>query len=348
VTDAAARLRALAVPRLTGSAGNAAAREYLKRELTGHGMIVDEQRFAASDAPLRRATAAAELAAFAALFFAIGVLAADPWRGLRLAAVPLALLALLPLIGRARGRAPLWGVNLVGRRAAAVPRTWLAAHYDSKGQRISMATRLLGFAALALQVPAAVALAGFVASGARGPWLGLLVLPALCGGAVLSRAGLRNDSPGAVDNASGVLAALEALDRLPATASVGVLFLDAEELGLQGARALARAQPELLRGATIVNFDGIDDRGTTLALTHRSGPLADQLARATGAVRVRWLPVLVDGIALAPTSRECVTVMRGSWGTMTRVHTTRDVAEDVALDGVRHVASVVAEAMRTL
>ena len=124
-----------------------------------------------------------------------------------------------------------------------------------------------------------------------------------------------------------------------------MIFPDAEEYGLLGARALVRERANLLADTTIVNFDGIDDRGTTIALMHRGGATVDRVARALEARRARWLPVVVDGLVLAPTARECVTIMRGSWGTATVVHTPRDVPARLTLDGARRVAGAVAAAL---
>src|SRR5438309_7081850 len=122
-------------------------------------------------------------------------------------------------------------------------------------------------------------------------------------------------SAGAVDNAAGVVAVLTTVDALPREAGVGVLFPDAEEYGLLGARALVRERANLLGDTCIVNFDGVDDRGSTIAFIHRSGPAVERVAAALGARRARWLPVLVDGLALSGAAREGVTIMRGDWRT---------------------------------
>jgi acetylornithine deacetylase/succinyl-diaminopimelate desuccinylase-like protein len=167
----------------------------------------------------------------------------------------------------------------------------------------------------------------------------------LVGGIVLARADLQNESPGAVDNASGVVAVLATLDRLPAGGDIGVCFTDAEEWGLQGARALVRERPELFRDAAVINFDGLDDRGGILLFAHRPGPLVVRLAGVAGVRAHRWLPALVDGVAFAGVARECVTVMRGDWRTARRVHTPRDDAARLGLDGVRQAAVTVADAL---
>lgn len=349
MSDAGALLRALAVPRLTGSAGHGAAQDLLTRELTRRGLVVREHRFPVSDAPLRATALAAEFTALAALTFIVGVLAGEPVFGLRIAAIPMvALVGVLVFGGRSRQRA--WGTNLLAQRPDPAPRPklWLVAHYDSKGQRLSMATRLCGALTLALQVPAALALAVLWVGDERGPVIALLVLPALIGGIVLARADLRNDSAGAVDNASGVMAVLDAFDRLVHRPDVAIVLTDAEEWGLIGARALAREHAPLFRGSTVVNFDGLDDRGRAIVLAHRDGPLARAVARLMDARRVPWLPVLVDGIALRAPAAECLTVMCGNWATMRRVHTGRDTPEGLSLDNARRAAGAVAEAVRGL
>lgn len=245
------------------------------------------------------------------------------------------------------GRAALEGVNLIGVRPRARVSVWLAAHYDSKGQPLSMAARL---AAAALATLGALELLALVVRALLGPLHAgvpdLLAGAAGVSGILLFAANrVTNRSAGAVDNAAGVVAVLATLDALPPDAGVGVLFPDAEEYGLLGARALVRQRANLLGDTCIVNFDGIDDRGFTIALIHRPGPTIEQVAAALGARRARWLPVLVDGLVLAGAAREGVTIMRGDWGTATIVHTPHDVAERITLEGVRRVAEGVARAL---
>lgn len=238
---------------------------------------------------------------------------------------------------RATSRFPLWGVrpadgvNLIAVRPQTRVTTWLAAHYDSKGQPASMAARLV---LVGIVVAALLAIPfGF--------WIPAVVAAALFLG--LNR--VTNHSPGALDNTSGVLTVLATLDALSPSAAVGALLLDAEELGLVGARALARDRANLLEGTAVINFDGIDDRGGITALMHRAGPAVTGVATALGAGVWRRLPVVVDGMALAPAARECVTIMKGNWGTMRIVHTVRDVAERLTLSGVIEVAAGVARAL---
>jgi Peptidase family M28 len=244
-------------------------------------------------------------------------------------------------------RVPLSGVNLIAVRPRARVATWLVAHYDSKGQPLSMAGRLAAAALAAVGVVELLGLGLRALLGGAHPGLpdGVLVGAGAAAAALLAVNGVTDRSAGAVDNAAGVVTALATVDALAPAAPVGVIFPDAEEYGLLGARALVRERANLLADTTIVNFDGIDDRGSTIALLHRRGATVDRVARALEARRARWLPIVVDGLALAGPARECVTVMRGDWGTARVVHTPRDTAARLTLDGARRVARAVAAAL---
>jgi hypothetical protein len=244
-------------------------------------------------------------------------------------------------------RVPLEGVNLIGVRPRARVTTWLVAHYDSKGQPLSMAARLAAAVLVLFGMLELLGLAVRAALGALAFGLpDLMVLIAAGSGVLLLLLNrVTERSAGAVDNASGVVAVLATLDALPAGAGVGVLFPDAEEYGLLGARALARERANLLADTGIVNFDGVDDGGRTIAFVHRVGTTVDRVAAALGARRARWLPVLVDGLVLAGVAREAITIMRGDWHTARVVHTPRDAVERLSLAGARGVAEGVARAL---
>jgi hypothetical protein len=232
------------------------------------------------------------------------------------------------------------GVNLIGRRPSARPPVWLAAHYDSKGQPISMATRIIGAASLV--IGAAATLVALTAGWTLIPLLAVLAL----GLVILAANRVTDHSSGALDNATGLVAILAVLDALPKGADIGVLFLDAEEYGLVGARALVADRGVLLQDAAVINFDGLDDRGGSIAFLHRPGPVGRAVASELGALQGRWLPVIVDGIALSHGPvRECVTIMKGDWGTARVVHTPRDTVDRLTLDGVRQVAAGVARVL---
>jgi hypothetical protein len=230
------------------------------------------------------------------------------------------------------------GVNLIARPAgpSAHPPVWLVAHYDSKGQPISMAIRLVGFALLAVGVLALL----------------VAVVPALAilgvALAIVLQNRVNDNSPGALDNATALVAVFMTLDQLPRAPAAGVIFPDAEEFGLVGARALARDHAGLLADASVINLDGLDDSGRPTAFVHRAGPVAVAVSEALQARRWRWLPVIVDGLALASVARECITILKGNWRTMTIVHRRADTVGRVRLDGAALVAAGLARVLRGL
>jgi hypothetical protein len=232
------------------------------------------------------------------------------------------------------------GINLIARasgRPAVRPSAWLVAHYDYKGQPISMAVRLVGFAALLIgligllfaPVPAfaAIALVGVGAAIA-----------------LLNR--VTDNSPGAVDNATALVTVFMTLDQLPRDIPVGVVFPDAEEFGLVGARALVSDHAAWFTDAAVINLDGLDDTGRATAFMHRPGTISAAIVAALRARAWRWLPVFVDGIALGRVSKECVTIMKGNWRTMRVVHRPEDAVDRVRLDGAALVAAGLARVLR--
>jgi hypothetical protein len=245
-------------------------------------------------------------------------------------------------------------LTLVANRPATPARVWLTAHSDSKGQYFSMAARIglagaTAVSALSLLCLAGLSLAGRSpgGEGGGGAWWTVFGLVALLAGATLSLNGILRDSPGAVDNATGLLTVLATIDRLGPERPVGVIVPDAEEWGLVGAAALVRDHPDLFHGTSVVNFDGIDDRGACVVFEHRSGAISQAVARSLGVRPRRWLPVVVDGVAFnrAAGLDGCITVMRGDAGTMRVVHTARDEASRLSLTGVDLVAGAVAKAL---
>jgi len=234
-------------------------------------------------------------------------------------------------------RRTISGINLIARpsdRPAVRPSVWLVAHYDSKGQPISMAIRLVGFTALLLGL-ATLFLATL-------PALVLLIVAVV----IVSQNRVNDNSPGAVDNATALVAVFMTLDQLSPTTTVGVIFPDAEEFGLVGARALVADRAALFADAAVINLDGLDDVGAPVALVHSPGSTTMAAATALKARRWRWLPVVVDGIALARVARECVTILKGNWRTMRVVHRPEDTASRVRLDGAAIVAAGLARVLR--
>jgi hypothetical protein len=230
------------------------------------------------------------------------------------------------------------GTNLIAHRPsgrpAVRPSVWLVAHYDSKGQPISMWVRLAGFTLVALGVLL------FLLS-----WIAAVVTLGM-GVAIVSQNRVNDNSPGALDNASAVITVLMTIDQLPRDAAVGIVFPDAEEFGLAGARALVAERAALFKDSAIINLDGIDDIGGITVFAHRPGPIGDAVTRELKASRWRWLPVVVDGIALARVARDCVTILKGNIKSMEAVHTPDDTTARLRLDGAAQVAAGLARVLR--
>jgi hypothetical protein len=249
------------------------------------------------------------------------------------------------------------GVNLEATRGA-TPTVWLCAHLDSKSQPIPTLLRSAGIViegsgfAMTLLFCLAIALgetvhAYFWAFGAAATLLGALPV-------VLSMVG--SDSPGALDNASGVATMIAAARQLPDDPRVGVLITDAEELGLAGARAWARRRPRRDGGATLtmLNADGIDDVGGNQVMYSGGRPrgLLDAIARASRATGVRahvgrLVPgILTDSVAFASEGMRSVTFSRGTWRSLGRVHSRRDDIEHLRGTGIADVATLISATVR--
>lgn len=341
-----ARLGAAGRP--AGSAAAAGARSYCAATLGDCGFLILEQTFEYSKATGAWATPAAGLAA--------GLIAS----GLALARTPrrepgwiILALALLFVVGIAfahlgrrgvlgfpllRGR----GVNLQATRGGEDPKVWLVAHIDSKWQPVSMITRVGGVVVTAIGLAALLAV-GALSAGAplaiplAITWIGAIPL-------MLSVVGDRN--AGALDNASGVAAVLDAAARIPRDRNVGILITDAEELALAGARAWALCR----KPAIALNCDSVDDDGELLLMYTRSRPrrlvshCVDAVSAAGHRLRVsRLIPgILTDSVALADRGWETVTLSRGSLRTLQRIHTSRDTLSELRGTGLATMAEVLA------
>jgi Zn-dependent M28 family amino/carboxypeptidase len=181
-------------------------------------------------------------------------------------------------------------------------------------------------------------------------WLLCAGLGVLGGGVVVASV-VGDDSPGAVDNASGVAAVLAAAARLDESAVVGVLLPSAEELGLAGARAWVRAH--VGERAFVVNCDGVDDQGELTIMYTRRLPIPIVAAvrdAAPGAVQVRRMPpgLLLDSVAFADAGWSAATVSHGSMQTLARVHTPSDSLEQLRGRSIGPVAVVLARAAEAL
>src|SRR5690606_24156081 len=123
------------------------------------------------------------------------------------------------------------GTNLFATRPGARPGYIVMAHRDSKSQPVPLAFRGPGVA-LAVIVWIALLVASLLHAARPLPGAIILLLGALAvtAGVILIFSWVENRSPGALDNASGVVAALGIAAREGRAGDVAVLITDAEEL----------------------------------------------------------------------------------------------------------------------
>jgi len=321
--------------RFAGSAEESRARALCRDELEKCGFSCNERKFEFSEWPARWGPPLATLIQAVALIFGARLAA----RGYSIPALVVvgAALAILGGVGASARRygvmrssyARSSSVNLQATRGT--PSVWLVAHLDSKSQTIPMLVRIassVGLQLVSVLVVAAIASAALGVTLVPASWLalqlaaGVAALPTiLCF--------VRNDSPGAVDNASGVVAALVAASQPGAPQDLGILITSAEELGLAGARAWAT---DARQGIKAINCDTVDDIGGWRCMYsgHRPTAITTVVARvaaATGlSVRTgRLIPgILADNVAFADAGIDAVTLSRGNFSTLARIHTWRD------------------------
>lgn len=339
-------------PRFAGSAAENDARRFCRTELERSGLACREIEFEYSEWPGRwgpPVAAGAQLVTI--LIVARTARNGDPITALAFAAALLIVLAIVSRDARRRWTRAFpflraKAINLEASRGQ--PSVWLVAHIDSKSQTTPMLYRIGSVVLLnALTAVALVALflqaAGY--SAVMSYWLvvslaaGIAALPSLL-------CIVRNDSPGAVDNASGVAAVLLAVTQIPPDRAVGVVITSAEELGLAGARDWAeRATP----GSRVVNCDTVDDSGIWLCMHTGTRPglssRVETTARGLGFnLRARRLipGILADSVAFSERGFEAVTISRGSIATLARIHTRRDNSTALAGSGFRDAATLLA------
>lgn len=343
-------LAALAsVPRDHGSAGLIRARAHVRSELAALGFRLREECFEFSAFPGALGAPAAGLVAATIIILASALGAAGH---------PVAGLAALAMGGILLGLAGRWlaregvlrlpwmrrdGVNLFATRGVAVPRVWLVAHLDAKWQPVPTAVRTLGVLVLVgAAAAAALLLIADLLQVARAGYVGVMML-AGAGAIPLGLSFVGRGGHGALDNASGVATVLEAAQLIGDEPAVGVAITDAEELALAGARAWARGHPR----AIALNVDGVDDIGRmTLMTVATSDRLVPPFRAAAADLRViRLIPgVLTDSVAFADAGWETVTLSRGSWRTLGRIHTTRDRLDHLEGTGIGPASQLLATA----
>lgn len=363
--DMRARIEVLATPRMSGTDGAAQTERALRDRFEELGYATRELPFSFSSWPGRFGLTAAGVAlaltgAGGAALLSRGV----PVVALLVLVVGL-VVTLLPLVllDRALDRLPFGRLqtrNLLFTRPGTRPSWILMAHRDTKSQIIPTLART---AAIGAGAVGWLALVGLSALWLAGDPFRFTTAAALAGGLValsgivLALAWSSNASPGALDNASGLAAAL-AVAGGSEGGEVAFLITDGEELGLAGARAVVSELPAV---QGVINVDGLDDRGVLrVAEGHgwRRRGSAPQLAAALLTagraldieVRRRPLPrsIMMDHQPIAASGLPAVTVVRGGWRSLLRVHRPLDSIDRLQGRGAAEAATVLAAALRIL
>lgn len=247
-------------------------------------------------------------------------------------------------------------VNLVALRGVD-PVIWLCAHLDTKSQGVSTLVRMGTLMAAGASATVLALLHLIRALGGGAPGLAWIVMGTVLAvaGVVMMACVVGNASPGAADNASGVMAVLSAAagtDEKP----LGVVLTSAEELGLAGAKAWAASDMETGRRRLrlVINCDTLDDVGDVRCVVHKATDraIAADLVAAGAAVEVpirvtRHTPgIMVDSAALAARGIPAVTLSRVTLGTLQRIHTSRDTADRLSGSGIDRAAAAMTSFVR--
>jgi len=165
------------------------------------------------------------------------------------------------------------------------PHLYLVAHYDSKSQYIPLIIRITLFVLL---IVGSIIFAVFSLLNYLTGTLTMMVIVSgvlvICWGLPLMFLGSGDDSPGAIDNASGVGLVLHLAEiianhpELNRKLGLTVLLTSAEELGVMGALAYVQQNDIFLHGRVeqgglcVLNFDGIGVDGKLYMVGREPNP----------------------------------------------------------------------------
>ncbi len=359
-----ALLRDLARPRLAGSEGARLTDRVLLDQFRSLGYQVRERPFSFSAWPARYAVPLVGAAYLVMTLTAAGFLL----RGRRSAGVA-TLLITPPLLGGLAGAASAlvsslpWGriqtANWLASPRGGSPRYLIVAHRDSKSQPISTQLRTTAAATAILAwttlLAAAVTSTRRPSSPRRLATRIAATIGALAGGTLL-RCRVGNESPGALDNASGLAALIGIARRERGRGDVAFLVTDGEELWLAGAREAASRLP---KNDAVINLDGLDDEGCFYLIDRFGWPprsnaaqlavaITDSAAELGYPIVRRDLPlgILVDHLPLARAGHPAVTIMRGSYRSLRRVHRPTDHVDQITGEGVLGTVQLVCSTLQ--
>jgi hypothetical protein len=359
------QLRSLARPRLSGTEEADAVEQELRARFEGFGYQTTELPFEFSDVPGRYGLSVAGGALALGGIVGGALLVTGRPAGALVALVLAMTVALLPLIFFGRALELPWGRtecrNLLFQSATGRPAWILMAHRDSKSQLVPTLLRTVAVGVAAVSWIALFALAVIWYGGEPFQFTTLATLAAVllvASAVVLALSWTGNDSPGALDNATGLAALLAVAEVAAGNGDVAFLITDAEELGLVGARAVARHLPPV---QGVINVDTLDDEGTFYVAEgygwRRKG-FAPQLAAAlltAGSaldlpVERKALPrsILVDHLPVAEAGIPALTLARGGWRTLARIHRPGDDADRIEGRGAADGALLLAAALKLM
>jgi hypothetical protein len=351
---------------MTGSQGAQEVADIIHERLTNLGYEIQDHPFSFSTWPGRFAVSVA-----GAVFLA-GSLGAAALLNMRHPGVSLVILLVTLLLAGSIAvmAAPLTmmlpfgritGNNMFAQRPGAVPRYIFMAHLDSKSQPIPLAFR---GPAIILAILTWVAFVAFALLGLLDPvWIRpeittILGVASFLAGVLLIFCWVENRSPGALDNASGVATIMALAESERDRDDVAFLITDAEELGLVGSRAIANKINPVFG---VINVDGVDDSGPIYVLEkfgiparHIAPHLVATILTAADAMNLpaqrRNVPfgLLLDHLPMARADLPSVTVMRGSFASLRRVHRPADSMDSMTGSGIETVVRVLRDALKLL
>ncbi|MEE9215972.1 MAG: M28 family peptidase [Anaerolineales bacterium] len=246
----------------------------------------------------------------------------------------------------------------------------VAAHYDSKSQALAMPLRIILFAWIFMLTSSFVLLtvAGLFQPGIAeyGQLSGALAIVAALPLMMLRE---QNDSPGALDNATGVGLVLALAEHLAVRSEihsklkVTYLFPGAEELGLLGSAAyVARNGPYLDhdqhgRRLYVLNLDAVGGQGRLYQFGGSGRPgskqelsaLIDQAGRRSGTNmgRAAAVGLLLDHIPFAQAGIDAVSLVSIGWSART-IHTAHDTPDNFSAEAFARTAKVVIQVAEEL
>jgi hypothetical protein len=359
-------LRDLARPRMTGTAGAQEVADIVRARMNTLGFQVHDFPFTFSTIPGRFAiTVSGALLLIGTLISAWLLNQRHPGIALVVLLIVLlltgAIAALTPLLSDMLPFQKVAATNMLAKKAGSRPRFIVMAHLDSKSQPIPLAFR---GPAIILAMIAWAAFVGIAVLGLLDPvYLAPRIITPVAILSLLSAVLLifcwtENRSPGALDNASGLATLLGVAERDAAESDVAYLITDAEELGLMGARSIARKLDPVIG---VINIDGIDDNGSFYVLEKFGVPprhIAPHLVAATlTAASEMDLPasrrnvpfgLLLDHIPLARVHLPAITLMRGAMASMRRVHRPADSMDNMTGSGIETAVALVSRSLEIL